>query len=241
MNIRWKTAQAEAEGIAKVLSKHGISKGRILDLMCGNGRIAIHLAKLGYEVVGIDFSPIYIEDAKKKAIEHGTESKTKFIHGDIRNLDALLKDEAPFDAVVNVWTSIGYYDEKTDEEVFRKAAKLSREGAILVIASTGSRDFILKRFMPRTIEECGDLIVISENKFDAFTSRLKSIWRFYTRKNNDLIYLDELKLDLRLYSIHELYSLLKRAGWTIIETYKSITTLEPAEPTDPINIIAKKL
>jgi len=34
-----------------------VGKSKVLDLMCGNGRISINLAKLGYKVVGIDTSP----------------------------------------------------------------------------------------------------------------------------------------------------------------------------------------
>ena len=61
MNEKWKTAEAEANAIAKLLRKHGLEKGKVLDLMCGNGRISINLAKLSYKVVGIDISPMYIE------------------------------------------------------------------------------------------------------------------------------------------------------------------------------------
>ncbi len=241
MNIRWGIAEREAKGIAKILSNHGISKGRILDLMCGNGRIAINLAKLGYNVVGVDFSPLYIEDANKKAIEHGVEDKTSFLVGDIRNLNSIIKDNIPFDGVINVWTSIGYYDESTDEMIFRKAAKLCRDNALLIIASTASRDFLLRRFLPRTIEEWEDLVVIEDHKFEKYTSRLKSTWRFYNKRNEDLVYIDKLELDIRLYSIHELNSLLRKAGWQIIESYKDLFSLEPGDPTDPINIVAKKI
>ena len=112
----------------------------------------------------------------------------------------------------------------------------------MIIASTASRDYILKNFVPITITEWSDdLIMIDEHKFDAFTSRLKSRWRFYKKKGKNLIFIDEIELNLRLYSIHELYELLKRAGWQIIKAYKSIVTLEPFDPTGPINIVARKL
>ncbi len=240
MNLHWEVAEAEAKGIAKILSKHGVSKGKILDLMCGNGRIAVNLAKLGYEVVGIDFSSLYIEDAKRKARDHNVEKNTRFVLGDIRELDSVV-NESGFDAVINVWTSIGYYDEKTDEEMFSKAAELSKDNAILVIVNTASRDSILRTFMPRSISCWEDLVVIEDHEFNKFTSRMKSIWIFYERRGEDLIYIDKLELNLRLYSIHELYNLLKKASWEIIETYKSLRTLEQGGPTDPINIVAKKI
>jgi len=161
--------------------------------------------------------------------------------GDVRELDKFL-NVRKFDGAINVWTSIGFYDEKTDEEIFRKVASISRENAILIIASTASRDHILKNFVPTTITEWGDdFIMIDEHKFDAFTSRLESKWCFYKKKGKNLIFIDEIELNLRLYSIHELYKLLKRAGWQIIKAYKSIVTLEPFDPTGPINIVARKL
>jgi len=42
---------------------------RILDLACGYGRHALEFARRGYEVVGIDITEIYIEDAKQSAKE----------------------------------------------------------------------------------------------------------------------------------------------------------------------------
>ncbi len=54
----------------------------MLDLMCGNGRISINLAKLSYKVVGIDISPMYIEDARGRAKEHNVAEDVKFLVGD---------------------------------------------------------------------------------------------------------------------------------------------------------------
>lgn len=43
--------------------------GTALDLACGEGRNAIWLARLGWEVTGVDYSPIGIEKARKIAGE----------------------------------------------------------------------------------------------------------------------------------------------------------------------------
>ena len=41
--------------------------GRALDLACGEGRNAIWLASLGWQVTGVDFSDVAIERARKLA------------------------------------------------------------------------------------------------------------------------------------------------------------------------------
>jgi 2-polyprenyl-3-methyl-5-hydroxy-6-metoxy-1,4-benzoquinol methylase len=43
--------------------------GRALDLACGEGRNAIWLATLGWEVTGVDFSPVALDKAKRGATE----------------------------------------------------------------------------------------------------------------------------------------------------------------------------
>lgn len=43
------------------------NKGKLLDLGCGQGRDAIVLARLGYEVIGVDYSKVGIEQLNKIA------------------------------------------------------------------------------------------------------------------------------------------------------------------------------
>ncbi len=65
-------ADRGAENVYRLLKKHGIEPGaRILEVGCGNGRIILRLALKGYQVVGIDISPLFIEKAKEKARELG--------------------------------------------------------------------------------------------------------------------------------------------------------------------------
>jgi len=61
----------------------------ILDLCCGNGRIAIPLAELGYEVVGVDINPDFIALAQRQTREMaqgGRELKVTFKIQDIVSL-----------------------------------------------------------------------------------------------------------------------------------------------------------
>lgn len=60
----------------------GVKKGRALDLAMGNGRNAIHLAKQGYEVDGIDLSETAVRRAVASARSLGLS-----INGIIADLD----------------------------------------------------------------------------------------------------------------------------------------------------------
>lgn len=55
--------------LVEVIESGAIAPGRALDIGCGTGTNAIYLAEHGFEVVGIDVSPIAIEQARAKA--HG--------------------------------------------------------------------------------------------------------------------------------------------------------------------------
>ena len=47
----------------------GLEPGRALDLACGEGRHAITLARLGWKVLGVDFSEVAIAKARQRAAE----------------------------------------------------------------------------------------------------------------------------------------------------------------------------
>ena len=62
----------------------------ILDLCCGNGRISIPLAQQGYEVVGVDLNPGFIEVARRRVAsvaKNGESLKVSFQVQDIVHLN----------------------------------------------------------------------------------------------------------------------------------------------------------
>ena len=49
---------------------------RLLDLGCGEGRNAVHFARHGFEVVGLDLSPVGLEKTRRYAREAGVHIET---------------------------------------------------------------------------------------------------------------------------------------------------------------------
>ena len=91
MKDRWQYGKRDANWVAKILKKFDLHRGKVLELGCGNGRVCIPLAKKGYEVTGVDISPMYIEDARKMAKRNKVIAR--FLVGDIREIDKLLEGE----------------------------------------------------------------------------------------------------------------------------------------------------
>jgi len=240
MNQRWIGTDELVNGMVKVLNSFGIVSGKLLDLCCGNGRISVHMAKRGFDSIGVDISKSFIEDARARAREYNVSDQVTFREGDVRNLKTVLGDISElFDVVVSVWTSIGYYSKDDDLSVFQQARELSREGAVLCVAETTHSDFISLKFCPTAYSEADDIFVLENRKYDQATSHMSSSWAFYSRRGEDLIFIDRMQIEHHIYSLSELASILGRAGWTVVAFYGSLSTLQPMSPLTSLNIIAR--
>lgn len=72
------------ENLVKLAIDRRISKGRAITLGCGVGRETIYLAKNGFDVIGVDFSPTAIKRARRRAQVEGV--KVPFVLDDLTNL-----------------------------------------------------------------------------------------------------------------------------------------------------------
>jgi 2-polyprenyl-3-methyl-5-hydroxy-6-metoxy-1,4-benzoquinol methylase len=60
-------ANGVASQVVRILNRHGIRRGRIVEAGCGSGILARHLADAGHDVIGIDASPAMIRLARVRA------------------------------------------------------------------------------------------------------------------------------------------------------------------------------
>jgi len=69
------------ENLVSYLDRGLLAPGRALDLGCGPGRNAVHLASLGFDVDAVDISPTALAWAAERAREAGVQ--VRFHHADI--------------------------------------------------------------------------------------------------------------------------------------------------------------
>lgn len=77
---------------------------QILDLACGKGRHSRYLNDLGYDVIGLDLS--------QQSIAYAKQYENELLHFEVH--DKLIPYPKKFDAVFNLFTSFGYFEDPTD-------------------------------------------------------------------------------------------------------------------------------
>jgi SAM-dependent methyltransferase len=234
----WERGEEDAVAISSYLGEEGLKGCRVLDAPCGIGRVAIPLARLGFEVAGIDLSPHLVRVANKKAADFKLAAgRARFFVGDMRALGSKFAPSS-FDAVLNVFTSIGYGPEEDDLRFFRDARAVTRRGGLLLISGLRNRDYIARNPSQNVYEESKKLLVLDTYSFDSARSRERGVWRFYLKRGEKrggvLKFAGEFPVDIRVYSPHELVPRLEATGWSVKETYESFTTRNPYRTDSPV-------
>lgn len=150
---------SQVEGIVSLL--HLEAGARVLDLACGHGRHSIPLAKRGYRVTGYDLSEVFLSRALADAEREGVN--IRWVQGDMRELSF----NGEFDAVINVFTSFGYFEDPEDDaKTLRGIYAAVRSGGQFLL-ETIHRDALLARFQTQGFDKTPNgSIVLHERRWD---------------------------------------------------------------------------
>jgi cyclopropane fatty-acyl-phospholipid synthase-like methyltransferase len=206
--------EEEAAKLADLIEKE-IPKDNyphLLDLGCGRGRHSLTLASRGYHVTGVDLSEEAIKTAKQKAKARGIEN-VRFLTGDMR--DPL---DENFDAVVNLFTTFGYFLE--DEEnisVLTSVKQMLKPGGLFLI------DYLNAELVKKT------LVPEEDGHYDGF--------RFHIRRyiENEMVFKDirfsggtlpepvEYRERVKLYGSEWFREQFENLGFTLMKTWGGYT------------------
>lgn len=139
----------EAEQFISLLVKHlELKKGaKIIDLACGKGRHSMYLQHLGYDILGLDLSEESIHHNKLLAENSGIRSLINFEVHDMRNpiFEEVISEKV--DAVFNLFTSFGYFDDVEDDaRVFQSVADVLKEEGYFVL------DFLNEKYVRNNLK-----------------------------------------------------------------------------------------
>ncbi len=206
-------------------------EARVLDLACGHGRISLELARRGYRVTGLDLSPRSIEIARETAAREGLE--VDFIESDMREIPF----EAEFDAVINIFTAFGYFDEESENQrVLDAVARALKPGGAFLI-DTINAPALFRRYQERRWEPLEDgTLFLQEHRYQFLTGRNEATWTFIRPDGT----LSDLSHSVRLYSPHELARMLEQAGLPVEQTWGNFEGAELSLETFRLIVRARK-
>ncbi|MGH9246432.1 MAG: class I SAM-dependent methyltransferase [Acidimicrobiales bacterium] len=136
----------------------------VLDLACGHGRIANRLAGSGARVTGLDATPMFLDLARQDARQRGVV--VDYVRGDMRALSWVDR----FDAVVSWFTAYGYFDDGQNRAVLGEVHRALRPGGRFLV-ELNHKDGLLPHWLPATVTEVDDGILIDQREFDPLTGR----------------------------------------------------------------------
>ncbi len=201
----------------------------ILDAGCGIGRHSIKLGGLGFKVLGIDSSPLFIKTANNSLKEQELQD-VSFLIQDLRELSF----ENEFDGIINMWSSFGYFDDETNFDILKRFYRaLKRNGKLII--DVENRDYILKYFVRETFRDKGEFFILERRKFNPLKSVVFT-HRFIVGPN---IRKDYYRY-IRIYTVTELINLFKAAGFSSYEVFGSYNMDKFTENSKRIIIIGLK-
>ncbi len=182
---------------------------RVLDLACGNGRHAIVLSKLGFQVIGLDLSGHLLKEAKFSADRE--TSSIPFVCADMR---AIPFKNNSFDLILSMFTSFGYFDsDRENESVIFSAARLLKAGCLFVLDYLNP-NWVKAQLKPETKRNVKGLKVIEKRRINTVTHRVEK--DIYVEKGSEIIHYRE---SVRLYEYDELSKMFNSSGLKIVKTF----------------------
>jgi SAM-dependent methyltransferase len=118
------------------LDRLGAPRGRVLELACGSGRLAIPMALAGHSVVGLDSSESMLAEARRKAAAAGARVEWRL--GDIRRSPVHSPGES-YSTVLLLGNSLAHLETVDDLVSCFRAARA---------ALTGDGRFFIDVFVP---------------------------------------------------------------------------------------------
>ncbi|MHC4714039.1 MAG: SAM-dependent methyltransferase [Planctomycetota bacterium] len=192
-------SRAQAETVARLLELE--KGGRVLDIPCGRGRIAIPLARMGFRVTGIDFQPRFIDAARRAAKKDRLDAH--FTVGDMREISF----EAEFDGAFNWFTSFGYFGDEENLEFLKRVREALKPGGRFAM-DVINKPWLLANLRDTIEDEIGGVRIHSRKRWDAAANRLVSETVFEKGCRSE-----QLEENVRLYTGGELRELLEGAGF----------------------------
>ncbi len=210
-------ADTEAKNavIERLLKEHNVKT--VLDMTCGTGSQVFYLTQRGYKVIGSDFSPELLKQARAKAKKQSLD--IIFIDGDMRDLQV-----GQFDAVITMFNAIGHLDKLDFGKALQNIHKNLKNGGIYIFDIFNSQaitDDIIDSFK-MDIETVVNGVKIrnqQHSEIDRQNNLLTSHDHYTIIKDGNEPEIHTNSFSLQIYTADELKQMLARNGFESLNQY----------------------
>ena len=185
---------------------------RLLDVPCGDGRLALDLARRGYRVSGVDISHDFLAAARESAASGGLAVEWR--QSDMRDLPW----HEEFDGAFCGGSSFGYLGDAGDRGFLEAVARALKPGAGFVIDAVKAAEAILPQFRDRYEMKVGDIRFAARNRYVLETGWIENRYTL-TRGGQKEVRLARH----RCYTCREVVSMLEGAGFSRIKLLGSLS------------------
>ena len=200
---------AEADFFARHLAL--APGGRVLDVACGDGRLALELARRGFRVTGVDISEEFLAAGRRSAGEQGLTVAWR--QSDMRDLPW----REDFDGAFCGGSSFGFLGDAGDSDFLQAVARTLKPGARFAIDAVKAAEVIAPHFREHYAMEVQGIRFEAENRYDPAAGWMESR---YTLTRGDR---NEVRLARhRIYTYREVEAMLEKEGFRGIQGFGSL-------------------
>lgn len=216
----------------KIVEKYFSKDARVLDLMCGTGRIMRHFLDYS-EVWGIDINDRMLEVARRK-LESNKNVK-------IIKMDALkMHLETYFEAIIIGLNSIMLFPRQERKILLRNVSEHLRKGGILIGDLWRYIDVEDNVLYHGDTKEIGGNIVSRFFTVRRDGEKIRVLY-FYDIVSNDILRRKCASINLHIIDEKDLYEDLMEAGMKIRETYGDYDFSRYDDSSDKLIFVAEKI
>jgi len=191
----------------------------ILDCPTGFGRHALVLTEGGFRVTGLDRSETLLAEARRR---RGDAEWPQLVQADYREVPF---EDASFDAVFNLFSSLGYLEREADVGVLRELRRVLRPGGSLIV-ETMHRDGLARATGTRVWDRLPDASLYLQEWAVDWTDGAMSTLHLVVTPEGERI---ERRFVHHVYTVKEWIAMLHEAGFGEVDAFAGWD--DPAPPT----------
>ena len=200
--------RTEADFLAAVLGAD--EGGHVLDVPCGDGRLAFELARRGFRTTGVDLSAEIIAEAEAGQNAGATE----WLRGDMRRLDW----EHAFDGAYCFGDSFGYFPRGECLAFLASLCRALKPGARFVLDTSLAAESLLPGLEERSWSTVGDMMMLVDRDYKVAESCLDTEYTFIHNGRKET-----RRARYWIFTVAEIIGMLKECG---LETTSLFGSLE---------------